>query len=322
MRDNRQAARSALLVATATLALGLARCVPGSYSLLDSGGPILDVSMDAGSMDGSSMDGRSFDGGSTDGNSSDGGPIDGGSLDGASFDVIHDSVSADASDARPPDVDPLAALDQNWDASTLEDGWTVRRSDAATYSPGGGELRVTPTEPCRWSDGTPCSALYTLIRGDFAVSTHVAIRSAAMPTQLPMLGTQDALVGLIARDPRSDMGSEYSLTSGFGASNNVLELEATLTIAGSPSHVSTPPYPQSGDINLRMCRTGSTIALFYRSDTAGPWVSLWSPDLPQFGPALQVGVAAGARTNAADVIALVGPMSFFTPVSSSDCERP
>ncbi|MCS6913080.1 MAG: hypothetical protein RMK29_18285 [Myxococcales bacterium] len=215
--------------------------------------------------------------------------------------------------------DALRALSDEFEGPQLRTGWTVLNQTTFRLTLAEGALRMEPTQNVVWWKADRGPGVVQLLRGNFKATTRVHVRSVSDPSKPP--GHDYQFGGLIARDPRSDepAGKENYVFSVIGYRGSYLSAE-TKSTRDSQSEVAGPPW-DSGSAELRICRLGSSVALYDRKLGSDTWhlaITYRRPDLPA---ELQVGPIAYALSNHPDVRADFEWVRFAPARSRSDCER-
>jgi hypothetical protein len=188
-------------------------------------------------------------------------------------------------------IEPMNALSDEFDGSTLSSDWQILHGDQFQYSVSGGELHMEATvggSNAAWFADGEGPLIYKLVRGDFSVRATVRVYDSTQPTQPPP--PQFRFGGLSVRDPLAPPGGHNWLhvVVGAGRSSSPIAVEDKSTTNSSSSLVLTAISETRGEV--RADREGSLISFFYRAPGEQTWQALRSfnrPDLPQV---VQVGL--------------------------------
>ncbi len=276
---------------------------------------------DARISDANNADSGAVDAGISDARISDANNADSGAADAVISDANNqDAVSLDSGDAGPSDTgaadaDPLAALSDDFNGTTLDPSWMLHHASQFTYVVGGGQLTVTPTISL-WLDSSSGPMIFKVVPGDFKVTAPVHARRASDPTMDVDRDIQFA--GIIARDPASDLtsGQENYVFVVVGHYLTGLATEMKSTVNGT-SVYSDPAWP-SGDAELRICRLGSDFHLYRRAIGATTWSPLASITRSYLPSPLEVGMLAYARS-VIDLAAEIDRVTFASVSVPADC---
>ena len=189
-------------------------------------------------------------------------------------------------------IQPISALDDDFEGSALDPAWQVLHPDRVTIDVSGGALHLTPTvtAPLIWFNDDEAGYVYKEVTGDFEMSALVRTHAAGDPNAPPATGFR--LGGILVRDPNATapgthdwahvaLGSGATTTSGIERKNTVSSVsDWQLFPLGLP-------VPEQ---ELRVRREGQTVTLFHRDPGAADWTELASYAKPGFPARVQIGL--------------------------------
>lgn len=234
---------------------------------------------------GGSVGGGGSPGGSTGGNGGDAGVPSSG-LD-AGAPGAGGGAGSDAGSGGPTGSSgaAIAALSDQFAGTHLDPSWVAFNTSTVDLSLRSGALHLQPRQSLLWYNDSEGALVYKLVSGDFKVTSVVRARSAANPSQAP--ANTIHLGGLMARSPASSSSAENYVFVVVGHQMEGLAVE-TKSTTNSSSDYQGPAW-QSGDAELRLCRSGSTFTLLKRPVGATAWQQAGTYARPDLPGTLQVG---------------------------------
>jgi hypothetical protein len=224
-----------------------------------------------------------------------------------------DASAQDAAPALDAGVDPLLALSDDFNGTSLDPSWTQLTGSTYTTSVAQGALHVTPTVGT-WYNASIGPLIYKRVTGDFKVSLTASARSVTNPSVPP--STDYQLAGVMARDPASDTSGlqNYVHTAvGYGGGTLCVETKST---TDNVSNFVCPAWG-SGDAELRICRSGTTFNLYKRTVGSTTW-QLSNGYTRTMGPTLEVGIIAYCNS-VFDLSGIFDRIIFQSVSSVADC---
>jgi hypothetical protein len=207
-----------------------------------------------------------------------------------------------------------AVLSDEFSGTALDPSWTIVNGAAASVSVHDGALHVVATGSSLWFNDALGVLIYKLVPGDFKATVTAHARKASNPSLPPDQSVE--LGGIMARNPVTSPENWIFAVVGF-AEQGHLAVEHKDTV-NSISTFNESPFP--ADADLRLCRQGTTVALYKRQVGTSSWgtpdYQSTRADLPQ---TLQVGPNMYAYETAPDLDVSFDRIT-FAPVSSlADC---
>jgi hypothetical protein len=196
------------------------------------------------------------------------------------------------------------------------DCWVkLNASKASQFGVESQELLIIPTDDGSWFNQDVGPFQYQERPGDFLVLVEVAVTSAEDGEPPPGLPNNRA--GILIRDPDPDNPGtflEWSVGSLSESGSEGLAFRSTSGGVTSPAQL----LPEMAEVpvdleemTLAACRVGDDVHVF-APDASGGWVLLhgepWAP-----AGTTQVGVAASAAGQGADIEARFDSVQFFVP---------
>jgi len=207
-----------------------------------------------------------------------------------------------------------AALSDEFSGSTLAPSWTIFNGAGVAVTVSGGALHLVPSRSLLWFNGSQGTLVYKLVSGNFKATTTAHTRKASDPSQPPSLALE--LGGVMLRSPASPPESYTFIVLGLAEQGRIAsEWKDTLN---STSTFDESPWTPDSD--LRICRIGSTVAVYRRHvgdpSWGAPFFQTARPDLPQ---TLQVGLNMYANQNVPDLDASFDRITFAPANTLGDC---
>ncbi|HTL36637.1 MAG TPA: hypothetical protein VL326_26065 [Kofleriaceae bacterium] len=235
----------------------------------------------------------------------------------AHFDPLADAaVPADA--APNADADPLSALDDPFDGTSLDPSWSVLNgNELTTFTETGGQLVMEQTGPIGyWYGSGQGPFVYKQVAGNVAMTASVTMVGAANQTAPPPAPTW-AIGGIMGRQ---ETPIENWVWIGIGTPNGMGTIggEHKTTVA-STTIVTVFPWASTTAL-IRFCRVGTHVFVLDNAGTG--WTLEHDYDRPDLAPALQLGMIAGVYSGPADLRVTFDSITFRTPASPADCMLP
>jgi hypothetical protein len=216
--------------------------------------------------------------------------------------------------AAPVEAADVSALSDEFAGSALDPSWSALNPDAAAISVRAGALHLVATRSSLWYNASQGVLVYKLVTGDFKATIAVHARKASNPAVPPDLSIE--LGGVMARNPAAAPESSTFIVVGFGEQGQIVA-EHKDTIDSASTFSESPWTP---DAELRLCRVGSTFAVYRRHIGDASWgapdFQTTRADLP---PTLQVGPNMYAAQTAPDLDVSFDRISFAPVASFNDC---
>lgn len=165
------------------------------------------------------------------------------------------------------------------------DGWQTINAQDAQIGPTDSGLAMTLTHKALWFQASRGVLFYTLVDGDFRVTSTVETSKTSDSSQDPGGDGTVQLAGLMAR---AETPQENYVFVVVGSDANGPSVETKTTKDGS-STFAGPAWP-TGDAVLKLCRVGTTFTLWKQaSDGSGDFALAATYKRPDLSGALQVG---------------------------------
>lgn len=167
------------------------------------------------------------------------------------------------------------------------EGWqTINGQDVQIAQTESG-LAMTLTHKALWFQASRGVLFYTLVHGDFRVTSTVQTSKTSDSSQDPGGDGTVQLAGLMAR---AQTAQENYVFVVVGSDANGLSVETKSTTNGN-STFAGPAWP-SGDAVLKLCRVGTTLTLWKQaSDGSGDFALAATYKRPDLSGELQVGAS-------------------------------
>jgi hypothetical protein len=192
-----------------------------------------------------------------------------------------------------------------FDGTALDASWIVLRPDLADISVGQGTLSVRPHPNALWYQAGQGELVYKLVTGDFKATATVHTRKATDSSMPPDQNVE--LGGVMARSPDGSSENYVLIVVGFAEMGHLAIEHKDTTNSNSVFAES----PWTADAELRLCRTGSTFAVFKRNPGDASWGSAdyqaTRTDLPA---TMQVGAVAYDNDAAPDLNVTFDELTF------------
>jgi hypothetical protein len=210
----------------------------------------------------------------------------------------------------------LSSLSDAFDGAALDPSWTIFKPALIDVTIAGGALVIQATQSSLWFNASRGPLIHKLVSGDFKVTATVRARRASAPDQPPNQTIH--LGGLMARNPSGDAGMpENYVFAVVGDDVDDLSVETKTTTDGASDFVG-PSWP-SGDAQLRICRTGTTMRLYKRAIGSTSWTLAVTYERPDFPAELQVGVIIYAPSSTPDLRVSFDEVLFGDVAGTGDC---
>jgi hypothetical protein len=235
-------------------------------------------------------------------------------------------ASAELSDAAEPDaaepdvppapdahLDPLAALSDDFAASTLS-GWQTVRPELVGSSMVDGALVVEPVEETVWFNHRTGFMFFKRVSGDFRLVGRVRARRMSSPSEEVWANTHFA--GFLARAEGAPAESYVAVLIG---KDEDVSVETKTTVAGVTTY-GGPSWP-AAEAELGLCRVGSRFLLLKRPMAGGNWALAAAYDRTDLPAELQVGPGILAAGTSRDLRAVFEEVTFSEVSTEADCLR-
>ncbi len=222
-------------------------------------------------------------------------PTDGGVEPDASAEPIDagtpaEDASTPTEDAGAPDVDggtePIDAavvgidsamindplgLSDPFDGDALDGDWNQFQPELVDVEVSGGELHLTPNQESVWYQDQRGPFFHKEVSGDFIVTTRARVRKDSDRSAYVGPAGHYQLAGLMVRNPLT--GPENYVFVVVGDRETLVDLYIeTKSTRGNRSTVGRSyPARDSSDVDLRICRVGSSIRLYKREIGDDTW---------------------------------------------------
>lgn len=211
-------------------------------------------------------------------------------------------------------TDPLAALSDDFQGTTLGSGWTVLRPELVAITVAQGNLVVRATASSLWFNTSQGPLVHKSVTGDFKVTSRVRARRASNDTLAPAIDIH--LGGLMVRNPAAPPENHLFVVTGRDDQGE-LSVETKTTTNGAS--VYTNPVWPSGDAEVRICRLGATFRLYKREIAGGAWAAAATFERADMPATVQVGAAIYALSQTPDLVVSFDEITFATVASEAGC---
>lgn len=194
------------------------------------------------------------------------------------------------------EYDDLIALSDEFDQETLDPSWMIFNPDESErIEVVDGQLIVEPASNSLWYHGTQGTQIYKEIDGPFAVTARVRVSTISGADWWAVSEWQ--LGGISLREPGNPVNAVHLV---LGRTNQAqAQWEPKNTIESFSTWLDED-WP-SGEGELRLCRSGSTVTASIRGDSADSWGSAGQWTRGDLDDTLLVGPIGYANTGDPDL---------------------